>query len=41
MHIYPLQMDPPVQLSIDALNTPTSHLADGSPSINHRCLEYC
>ena len=28
MHIYPWQMDPPGQLSIDALNTTTPNLAD-------------
>ena len=35
-------MDPPVNSSIDALNTATPTLADGPPqSIKHRCLEYC
>ena len=28
MHIYPWQIDPPVNLSIDALNTATPNLAD-------------
>ena len=47
MHIYPWHIAP-LQLSIDALHTPTPHLPDvvrstgrSLPLKKHRCFEYC